>query len=113
CALPIFLPARHRGAAHVLGARHVRERGVSVAAEQHAVVAADAARFLEDLEPALLLRRERGGVSAEVAVERRTRRDQRALERRDRLRDVVEGERSEEHTSELQSRENLVCRLLL
>src|SRR5207302_11033744 len=25
----------------------------------------------------------------------------------------VEGERSEEHTSELQSRENLVCRLLL
>src|SRR5690606_41160969 len=26
---------------------------------------------------------------------------------------AVEGERSEEHTSELQSRENLVCRLLL
>src|SRR5690606_41424985 len=26
---------------------------------------------------------------------------------------VVDGERSEEHTSELQSRENLVCRLLL
>src|SRR5436309_12578209 len=27
--------------------------------------------------------------------------------------DWAEGERSEEHTSELQSRENLVCRLLL
>src|SRR5690606_42091795 len=29
------------------------------------------------------------------------------------LRDTLEGLRSEEHTSELQSRENLVCRLLL
>src|SRR5690606_41315266 len=27
--------------------------------------------------------------------------------------DTADGERSEEHTSELQSRENLVCRLLL
>src|SRR3712207_8458255 len=30
-----------------------------------------------------------------------------------RLRDEVEGHRSEEHTSELQSRQYLVCRLLL
>src|SRR5690606_41617518 len=35
-----------------------------------------------------------------------------ALLRRDRVR-LVEEVRSEEHTSELQSRENLVCRLLL
>src|SRR5207302_3602438 len=35
--------------------------------------------------------------------------DQRALQ----TRDVRLGARSEEHTSELQSRENLVCRLLL
>src|SRR5690606_30536696 len=71
----------------------VRERGVPVAAEQHAVVAADAARALEDREPALLQRRERRRVPGEVAVERRAGRDQRALERRDRFRDVVEGER--------------------
>src|SRR5690606_41201924 len=31
----------------------------------------------------------------------------------DKLRDNMSDERSEEHTSELQSRENLVCRLLL
>src|SRR5690606_41298778 len=30
-----------------------------------------------------------------------------------RARDDLDGQRSEEHTSELQSRENLVCRLLL
>src|SRR3712207_8341867 len=35
-----------------------------------------------------------------------------ALRRRDRLQDRLE-ERSEEHTSELQSRQYLVCRLLL
>src|SRR5690606_40311744 len=34
-------------------------------------------------------------------------------ERRDRARGIAEADRSEEHTSELQSRENLVCRLLL
>src|SRR5690606_16013989 len=37
--------------------------------------------------------------------------DQRIVGRRARLN--ADGERSEEHTSELQSRENLVCRLLL
>src|SRR3989442_6125071 len=34
-------------------------------------------------------------------------------ELRDRIRPVVKAERSEEHTSELQSRPHLVCRLLL
>src|SRR5690606_20656642 len=89
----VLLPARHRSAADVLRPRDVRERRIPVPSEQHAVVAADAARFLEDLEPALLQRGERCGVPLEVAVERRARRDQRPLERSNRLRDVVEGER--------------------
>src|SRR5690606_40756332 len=37
----------------------------------------------------------------------------RADQGEDHERDVEVGDRSEEHTSELQSRENLVCRLLL
>src|SRR5690606_35865338 len=80
-------------AADIVRALHVRERGVPVAAEQHAVMAADAAGALADREPALLQRRERRRVAGEVAIERRARRDQRPLERRDRLRDVVEVER--------------------
>src|SRR5690606_41568147 len=50
-------------------------------------------------------------VSTQVFVERRFRCDQRCFIGFDGDRHVIE--RSEEHTSELQSRENLVCRLLL
>src|SRR3712207_7670347 len=46
---------------------------------------------------------------AEAATEA----DQRAAERALQYMDLVPGTRSEEHTSELQSRQYLVCRLLL
>src|SRR5690606_5169008 len=58
-----------------------------------AVVAADAPGLLEDAEPFLLQRRQGGFVALEVPVEGRARGDQRALEGRDRLGDVVEVQR--------------------
>src|SRR5690606_41145939 len=53
------------------------------------------------------------GAAPLVIVEDELRRRQLLLMRDDRPRAVIHVERSEEHTSELQSRENLVCRLLL
>src|SRR5690606_40625004 len=53
------------------------------------------------------IRRGRGGTGATVACAMRPSAASRASTR------TVPGNRSEEHTSELQSRENLVCRLLL
>src|SRR3989442_10947928 len=46
-------------------------------------------------------------------VERRRRPDRAAPQRREPVEDLHAGARSEEHTSELQSRPHLVCRLLL
>src|SRR5690606_22581861 len=53
-------------------------------------------------------------LEAELAELRETKRKTEDADERERLQArIVATERSEEHTSELQSRENLVCRLLL
>src|SRR5207302_4396950 len=57
------------------------------------------------------LRRRKGVLEHYVDLPRRCRLHD--AERRNVPRRLCGGERSEEHTSELQSRENLVCRLLL
>src|SRR5690606_11414217 len=97
-----------------LGPQQNRQRDRDVGAERHAGEhdgLADAATFE-------LAHRTRTRSSQQVALRDETRRAQRLVEgsalrtlarRHDDLREY----RSEEHTSELQSREKLVCRLLL
>src|SRR3712207_7885657 len=70
---------------------------------------------LSERLPAVPLRR-RGGASVHPLPDDRGGRDSPiplAAERRGVLSDAERGTRSEEHTSELQSRQYLVCRLLL
>src|SRR5690606_40734604 len=71
-----------------------------------------------DVEPCQTRRRLRGPVRRDQCARRQHPREPAPPPRRygTRLRDLragPHGTRSEEHTSELQSRENLVCRLLL
>src|SRR5690606_41494147 len=72
---------------------------LTAASDADLLLTLEAVREAERLEPAQCL----DGVAHEAVVHQVT---------RGRFRIQV-GERSEEHTSELQSRENLVCRLLL
>src|SRR5256885_11855646 len=53
------------------------------------------------------------GWSAEDLLRRESARQERQLRRREKVLAATEGARSEEHTSELQSPCNLVCRLML
>src|SRR5688572_32284846 len=93
------------------------------------MIEADERRFVFDREQLVEKMRQRGArvrhplaAHAVADVERQRQADRHALfrELRDRLRhavlfdrEVLLLERSEEHTSELQSQSNLVCRLLL
>src|SRR5690606_40221951 len=72
--------------------------------------------FLADLERAVEVADEDHAAAGEVAIERGLERRHLAAGEQNHLRlrrIVLVVARSEEHTSELQSRENLVCRLLL